>query len=105
MKYSGNVGFFMLQEVRPDIHEQVIVERKMKGDFIQRRYSYNPGGASVPDVNNQDIVSLIGNKFLFENHNQIAYITHMGVKWKAESISLRRPRVEVSLGGKYHAEH
>ena len=47
-------------------------------------------------------ISVIADAYVNKNIQSIRYVEFMGAKWKVKSISVHRPRLELTIGGVYN---
>lgn len=102
-KWSGMIGFASMEEIRPGVWDDSLVEKPYKGDLL-KMYRHDTSGDGVNDnitINNQ--ISIIADPYVMENFYKIKYVTFMGAKWKVSSVDAsQRPRLVLSLGGVYN---
>ena len=101
-KYSGYVGYGVQKEVSPGIWEDAVVEKFVKGDVISLSADTTPSDAINDTLLLNHRISIIGDLFSYQNFTTMKYITYMGAKWKVKSISVHRPRLELTIGGVYN---
>lgn len=98
-KYAGLVGYATQKETRPGIWEKDIAERLMYGDVLNINHSRRGGEKVNEDITLSNIISLMASP---EDVLNLEYVEYMGVKWKATSVEVQRPRIIVTLGGVWH---
>lgn len=103
-KFYGAVGYAETVETSPGIWEEVITERKYKGDVIRNvRRLENPGQVN-DNINVSNEISIVADAFANGNFFSIRYAEFMGAKWKVTSVEVKLPRLILTLGGVYNAE-
>lgn len=110
MKWCGKIGFFVEEEVFKDgigtgVWKNRIVEKQYLGDLVSDYRSQDAGNNQVNDnlnVNNR--ISIIADRFIDEHIIDIKYIEFKGQKFKLKAFSQNYPRIELSIGGVYHEE-
>ena len=103
-KYHGNVGFTEQYESKPGVWSERIVERECYGDVPSSYFSARSTSETTNDeltLSNQ--ISIVGNKYAFENFQFMKYIVYMGVKWRITKVDVQYPRLVLSIGGVYNA--
>ena len=50
MKFSGEVGFSVTEEVRPDIWQPKVVEKHYKGDLLRKSTRWQNGDQANDDL-------------------------------------------------------
>lgn len=102
-KYSGMIGFKGVEtETEPGIWTVEDVERNYRGDLMSLSSSAVPSAQINEGVTLNQRISIIADKFSFENFTRIQYITYMGVKWKVEKVAVDRPRLTLNIGGVFN---
>lgn len=102
-RYSGKVGFAEQVETAPDVFEDVITERKYRGDVERDSLRLD----EVADKVNNDLslgnsISLMIDSYGRDHFHAIRYIEWAGVLWTVRSAEVKHPRLIVRMGGKYN---
>ena len=102
-RYYGNIGFATPVETSPGIWEDSIEERPYKGDVLQsgRRWDNSENINDNFTITNR--FSIISDVFLYSHIPALRYLEYMGTKFKITSVSIARPRVDITVGGVYVA--
>jgi len=100
-KFVGLVGYTApSQEVAPGVWSEVgITERKLKGDVIRQSKDQDLSTKVNDDITLQNRISLVADKYAYQNYQNIQYVVMDGGKWKVTAIEVARPRLILSLGG------
>lgn len=98
-RFSGLVGYVDQEETVPGVWTPVEKSRKMKGDVIRQSATNTSSGNYNDDVSLNHRISLIGDAYAFGNYFNIKWVEMDGIRWKASSIEVERPRIIISLGG------
>lgn len=103
MKWLGKCGFAVSQN-NHGIWIDEVVEKRYSGDLIKKRYDIQSG----PDVNNDitinNQISILADKFMYENFQCIKYVEVLGTRWKVKSVEVQYPRLLLTLGGIWNGE-
>ena len=103
-KYCGLIGYAVSVEESPGVWVDDIVERKYYGD-VTRSVRRNEITDGVNDnINISNDISIVADPYAYDNYGSIVYATVRGVKWKVTSIEEQRPRLLLTLGGKYNGQ-
>jgi hypothetical protein len=102
-KFSGLVGYVSQVEKVPGVWTPINEARMTKGDFISQSSSVQNDDKVNSDVSLNHRVSLIGDKYAFDNYLDIKWIMVQGRKLEVTSVELHRPRIIVTVGGLYNA--
>lgn len=103
-KYYGHVGYGVSTVVRPGVHSPALTEREVFGDIFKDTSLNKKGEGLNDDISLSMKVSFIADPFALTNYSQIKYATHLGAKWKVNSIEVQFPRLVLTLGGGYNAQ-
>lgn len=101
-KFYGKVGYLSTEETSPDVYSEVLTERPYKGDVLRNQKRYQASEGLNDDVIVNNSISIVADSYAYENAFAIKYVQWMGVLWKVTSIEIQRPRIILSLGGKYN---
>ncbi|MFR7712721.1 MAG: hypothetical protein ACLU0S_00915 [Blautia obeum] len=101
-KFYGKVGYLSIEETSPDVYSEVLTERLYKGDVLRNQKRYQASEGLNDDVIVNNSISIVADSYAYENAFAIKYVQWMGVLWKVISIEIQRPRIILSLGGKYN---
>lgn len=103
-KWSGKIGYGIMQETNPSVYEETIIEKNGRGDVLSNFRKIK----SVDKVNNDisilNKISVISNPFMNTNINNIRYVTYMGIKWRVTDIEINFPRLILTLGEVYNEQ-
>ena len=104
-KFYGNVGFLETVEEKPGKNVEQIIERPYYGDEKSFGSKWSAGGYfndNKTAVVNQ--LSIVADAFAYEHFSTIKYVEWMGVKWKVNTIDVKRPRLYLTLGEVWNEE-
>lgn len=104
-KYSGKIGFLKTIETAPGVSMPKTIERKYYGDILRNNRRWAPQSNTINDdiqIDNQ--ISIVADKFAGENIGYMRYATFMGNKYKITSASIEYPRITLTLGGLYNEQ-
>lgn len=101
-KFYGKVGYLSTEETSPDVYSAVLTERLYKGAVLRNQKRYQASEGLNDDVIVNNSISIVADSYAYENAFAIKYVQWMGVLWKVTSIEIQRPRIILSLGGKYN---
>jgi hypothetical protein len=101
-QFYGEIGFGDTVETTPGIAEDVIIERKFRGDVL-RAYARSSGGDAVnPDPSLSNSISIVASKYAIANHRKMRYIRFEGELWTIDNVEIKRPRLILGLGDVYN---
>jgi hypothetical protein len=101
-QFYGEIGFGDTVETTPGIAEDVIIERKFRGD-VPRSYARLSAVASInPDPSQSTSISIIATKYAIANVSKMRYIRFENEVWTIDTIEVKRPRLIIGLGDIYN---
>lgn len=103
-KFYGKVGFLRTEESAPDVYSEVLTERLYKGDVIRNQKRYQSSESLNDDVVLSNNISIVADSYANENVFAIKYVMYKGVPWKVTNVEIQRPRIILTLGGKYNVQ-
>jgi hypothetical protein len=103
MRYYGEIGFSINAiETKPGIWDEHIEKRKYYMNVTKDFVSYNDVNEINPDININNQVSIIADADTIRFAHTIKYVELFGVKWKVKSFDIKRPRLNLYVGGLYN---
>ena len=103
-KFYGKVGFLRNEETAPDVYGEIHTERLYKGDVIRNQKRYQSSESLNDDVVLSNNISIVADSYANENVFAIKYVMYKGVPWKVTNVEIQRPRIILTLGGKYNVQ-
>ena len=102
MKFHGNIGFLQQVDNGHSVYKAQLVEKPYYGDVLKNSKRYENGSQVHDDlvINNQ--ISIVADRFAYENFGSMRYVIWMGQKWKITSADIDYPRIILSIGGLYN---
>lgn len=104
MKYFGEIGYGITEEIRPGVSKPMLVKRNYYGEVTRNIRRYENSGNVNDDLNINMTLSIVADPFAYQNFHQLKYAEYMGAKWKATSVEPQFPRLNITLGGVYNGE-
>ena len=102
-RFFGEVGFAEANvETSPGIFEDIIVEKKFKGDIIRNTRRFQDGSTIVDGITLDNYIRILANQYALERVNAMRYVIWNGVRWEISSVEIQRPRLLLTLGGIYN---
>ena len=103
-KFYGKVGFLTTEETAPDVHSEVLIERPYKGEVLRNQRRYQSSESLNDDIVLSNSISIVADSYAFDNSYAIRYVWYKGVPWKVTNVEFQRPRIILTLGGKYNVQ-
>lgn len=103
-RFSGMVGFAIVEETKPGIYEEVYKERPYKGDVLRRSRSWSPSEHLNDDISITNEISIVSDSFAVLNFGVMRYVHWLEQYFSIESAMLdtERHRITLTLGGVFN---
>jgi hypothetical protein len=101
-KFFGAIGYG--HTVRENgVSREEITELLYFGDVLVEARRFSEGEDTVnTDLNLQNTIEVVADAYAYENMHAIRYVKWSGVFWRVDSLTVRRPRLVLRLGGVYN---
>lgn len=104
-KFFGKIGFAETVETAQSVWSPQFKEREYYGDFIRKSRRIQKSNESTNDnISLGNDISIVADSYANENIYAMRYVEFEGNKWTIDSAELEYPRIQLSIGGIYHAE-
>lgn len=101
-KYYGAIGYAIPRETAPGVWEDEVIEKNYRGDVILNQQRWQPAERVNDNFNIDNSISIIADPYAYANLGYIKYIAMHGQKWKVQSLTIKRPRIILQIGGLYN---
>jgi hypothetical protein len=103
-KFYGAVGYADTStEVSPGVWEDVIVERKHRGDVLRATRSLQQADEKVnSDISVDNEISIVADAYASGHIFAIRYVRWAGALWIVSHVEVQSPRLILRLGGVYN---
>jgi hypothetical protein len=101
MRTSGVIGYAEQRKVRPGVWEDVIVEKRFRGDVLRPSSGIEENGKVNDDLKVSNSLSIVATAYHSAHVFDIRYISWQGKLWKVSRVDVLPPRINVQLGGLY----
>ena len=104
MRVSGVIGYGIPTKIHPGVVDDVIVERKFRGETV-RPPSSGPDESAQKvndDLRVSATISVVAGAYHSAHVHQIRYISWQGQLWKVSNVDVNHPRLIMRLGGLYN---
>lgn len=104
MKYYGRIGFMVTEEEpdNPSVYSEKLVYKTYSGDVERNMTKWSSSDKLNDDLNVSNSVSIVADPFAYNHSSSIRCIEFMGSLWKVDSVTVRFPRLVLSIGGVYN---
>ncbi len=105
-RFFGAVGFAVRDEnAAPGVWVEKMIEKPYYGDVIRNARRLQNGSDKVnKDLTVNNSISIVADAYANENFFAMRYIEWMGAPWEVLEVSVERPRLVLTLGGKWNGE-
>lgn len=101
-KFFGEIGFGETVKTAPGVWEDVITERKYRGDVVRNVRSLEVGEKVNSDISVDNSLSIIADQYANDHIFAIRYVRWAGSLWIVSNVEVQRPRLILRLGGVYN---
>ena len=101
-KFHGYIGFVKTEEVSPDIWDTVETKKFYRGDLIRNQRRWENSETINENLTISNEISIVADKFAYENIDAMKWVEVMGAKWKVNSVTIDYPRITLTVGGVYN---
>jgi hypothetical protein len=102
-KFSGKVGYGISTEIRTGIWDDVISERKHRGNVVRNTRRLEPTLEKVnDDLSVGNSISIVADAYASKHFWAIRYVEWQGTLWIVENVEVQSPRLLLRLGGVYN---
>lgn len=103
MRVSGVIGYGEQRKIRPGVHDDVIIEKRFRGDVVRVPSSGPDEGQKVNDNLRVGVtLSVVAGAYHSTHVHAMRYISWQGQLWKVSNVDVAFPRLIIRLGGLYH---
>ena len=102
-KFYGSIGFVKTVETETDVWETVETVKRYCGDLVRNQRRWEDKSDTINEnltVSNE--VSIVADKFAYDNLDAMKWVEVMGSKWKVNSVTIDYPRIVLTVGGVYN---
>lgn len=103
-KFVGMIGFSVPTDNGKGQYKPKITERKYVGNVIQNRQRLKQDPTVNQDFSLHVDISVLIDMQMQENMYNMVYVIWRGVPWSIVTIVEEYPRVNISLGDRYHGQ-
>ena len=103
-KFYGKIGYGETKEVKPGVWDEVITERLYFGDVNKLSRRLRTEDKVIDNITISNEISILADRFAYENFSTIKYVEYMGAKWKISNVEVKFPRLILVTGGLYNGQ-
>lgn len=102
-RFSGIIGYGEDVRIGPGVTEEVITERRARGDFLRNsRQMIESSTQVLPQLNVNNSISVVADEYARGHYFAIRYVIREGVYWSVTDVTVEHPRLVLQLGGVYN---
>lgn len=101
-KASIIIGYSTQVESAPGVWVDHIREQTYQCDILLDQHRWQSADKVNDNLNIDNKISILADPYMCKNLDSIRYVTIYGTKWKVQTITINRPRIDIYLGGVYN---
>lgn len=101
-RFYGTIGYCFYTETSPGVWEETITEKNYRGDITLDQQRWQSSEQVNDNLNLDNSISILADPYALQNYGNIRYVVWNGAKWKIQSLSIKRPRIILQIGGLYN---
>lgn len=101
-RWAGEIGYVETVETSPGVWEEVIEPHIYTGDMNSLSRSLRNAQKINDDVDIGMELEIVADPYALSHFSNIRYVEYMGIKWKVRTVTVRYPRLVLSLGEEYN---
>lgn len=101
-KFFGKVGFVKTVETKPGVWTEVAEEREYYGDVVRHSRRWDSPTQANDNLTLSNEINILADEYVFDNFEFLRYVEYMGALWCVNYIEVNRPRIRLTLGGRYN---
>lgn len=101
-KYKGLIGFVSNEEIEPGIWEDVVTEKKYRGEILKNNQHFAVANTTSGELKITNQFSIVGNSYAFDHVSDIRYLEWRGNRWVVDTVDIEYPRLVITIGGLYN---
>jgi hypothetical protein len=102
MRFHDVIGIGASVETAPGVWDDVIVERKFRGDVVRNTRKYSEGESVNDNLSVGNSVTVVSDEYLMGHIADMRYVKVAGSLWRITDVEIERPRLILRLGGVYN---
>ena len=101
-KYKGLIGFVSNEEIEPGIWEDVVTEKKHRGEILKNNQRFAVANTTSGELKITNQFSIVGTSYAFDHISDIRYLEWRGNRWVVDTVGIEYPRLVITIGGLYN---
>lgn len=101
-RFYGKVGFVRTEETSPGVWSENAEARFYRGDVNREGRRWDSGQKINDEFVITNYISIVADKFAYENFSAMRWVEWMGQKWKINSAEISAPRITLTIAGLYN---
>ena len=102
-RFADIIGIATTVEVTPGIFKEVFTEITYVGDVIRNTRRWQEGQKVNDDLVVNNRISIVADAYALDHFSEMRYVKLNGVLWKITDIEILKPRLVLTLGGRFNA--
>jgi len=104
-RFYGKVGYGISVETPDDsgIFVDTITEYDYQGDVVRDNRNLQESPEKLKDdITVSNSISVVADQYAIDNFIYIKYVMWSGIRWRVNSVDVKRPRLILNFGGVYN---
>ncbi len=102
-RFYDEVGYVDTVETAPSVWEEKVIHKaNYYGDILNPSVRFRGADKLNDNIETTDKISILSDAYASENFSLIRFVKYRGSYWKVTEVSVRPPRLILSLGGVYN---
>lgn len=104
-RFHGKVGFAETNvETAPGVWVDQMIERVYFGDVVRNSLKISGSTEVNKDFSVGNSIEIVSDAYALDHFFAIRYVEWAGVRWEVTTVTERRPRLLLTLGGVYNGQ-
>lgn len=103
-RFYGKIGFVSTEETSPGVWTEKVEVRRYRGDVNREGRRWDSGQKVNDEFVITNYISIVADKFAYDNFSAMRWVEWMGKKWKVNSVEIAAPRMTLTIGGLYNGD-
>lgn len=102
MRYSGEIGYYETEEVKPGYFKEKLIFRKAYGDVLRNTKRDQTSSTINEKLTISNSISVVADPYAREHYFNIRCAKWENCLWEVKSVEIQWPRLVLELGGIYN---
>lgn len=104
MRYSGEIGYYETEEVKPGFFKEKVIFRKAYGDVLRNIKRDSTSSTINEKLTISNSISIVADPYARDHFFNIRCAKWQNALWEVKSVDVQWPRLNLELGGIYNED-